>query len=193
MSEQKTIDATAERGFAEGQHVVLRPVLEADLAELAKLMAENPAETLPWTLQRLKKKFEDEKEPGLWSETDRVFVAVRTQGGAVGYLSERQSKQAGIFWCSTHVTDRLDDRGELGRDLVSAYLAYKQNWHNPLRISFDVLGCESDKAGWLQAGGFELELTCGRMVMHMGRPESICTYAWYSEGLKQALASRGEE
>jgi hypothetical protein len=193
MDKQKTDEVTIAKGFAEGKHVVLRPVLETDLAELAKLMAENPGETLPWTLQRLKKKFEDEKEPGLWSDTNRVFVAVRPQGGVVGYLAERQSKQAGIFWCFTHVADGLDRRDELGRDLVSAYLAYKRKWHNPLRISFEILGCESDKAAWLQTGGFELELTCERMVMHMGRPESICTYAWYSERLEQALASRDQE
>ncbi len=182
-----------EKGFAEGRHVVLRPVLEADLADLARLMAENPQESLPWTLQRLKKKFESEKEPGLWGKTDRVFVAVRTHGGVVGYLTERQSKQAGIFWGFTHVADGLDDRGELGRDLISAYLAYKQKWHNPLRLSFDILGCEDEKAAWLQAGGFALELKCERMVMHLGRPESICTYAWYSDELKQRLASRDKE
>ena len=182
-----------EKGFAEGQHVVLRPVLEADLPELAKLMAENPLEALPWTLQRLKKKFENKKEPGLWGKTDRVFVAVRTQGGVVGYLTERQSKQAGIYWGFTHVADARDDRDVLGRDLISAYLEYKQKWHNPLRLSFDILGCESAKAAWLQAGGFELELTCERMVMQLGGPESICTYAWYSDELKRRLASRDKE
>jgi len=188
-----TSETDKQQGFAAGAHVVLRPVLEDDLAALAGLRAENPVEELPWTLQRLKQQFENEQEPGLWSADKRVFVAVRHQGEVVGYLNERQSKQAGIYWCFTHVADRLHDRDEVGCDLVSAYLAYKQKWHNPRRISFDILGCESDKAAWLNAGGFELELTCERMVMHRGHPESICTYAWYSEQLKQALAGRDQE
>ena len=189
----ETTTNTTERGFATGKHIVLRPVLETDLTELARLMAENPAETLPWTPQRLKKKFEDKSEPGLWGKSQRYFSIVRLNGGVVGYLTERESKQAGIFWCFVHVADRLVDRDELGRDLVSAYLEYKQKWHNPLRISFEILGCESAKAAWLKAGAFELELTCERMVMQMGRPESICTYAWYSDGLRQALTRRDRE
>ena len=63
-----TDNASTERGFVEGEHIVLRPVLEKDLEQLAPLMAQNPCERkpTPWTLQRLKKKFEDEKDPGLW-------------------------------------------------------------------------------------------------------------------------------
>ena len=67
-----TSGTTMERGFAEGEHVVLRPVLESDLAGLAELMAQNPIEALPWTRQRLTKQFKDEKEPGLWSKAHCV-------------------------------------------------------------------------------------------------------------------------
>lgn len=188
--EKKNTDtAKPERGFAEGQHVILRPVGENDLRELARLMAECPLldKQLPWTYQRLKKQFEDEKDPGLWKERDKYFVVVRREGGLAGFLHEREDWNRGMYWNSVHLDDRIEDRDVLGRDIIAAYLAYKQRWHNPLRISFDVLGPEEAKARWLIAAGFELELKLERMVMYLGQAEAICTYTWLSDGLKQAM------
>jgi hypothetical protein len=190
VGEKKNTDtAQPERGFAEGKRVILRPVGENDLPEMARLMAECPLldKQLPWTHQRLKKQFENEKDPGLWKERDKYFAAVRREGGLVGFLHEREDWNRGMYWDSVHVDDRLKDRDELGRDILAAYLAYKQRWHNPLRISFDVLGPEEAKASWLTATGFELELKRERMVMYLGNAEAICTYTWLSDGLKQAM------
>lgn len=188
-------DQLEVRGFAVGGHVVLRPVLEEDLAALAPLLAGNPGETdrLPWTQQRLKKKFEDEKEPGLWGKNTRYLAAVRREGGeVVGYVKEHRDENPGVFWAWIHVADGAGDRDVLGPDMISAYLAYKQRWHDPFRVSFDILGCEADKAGWLEACGFPLELTRRRMVLWLGQPQDLCTYTWYSDRLKAELAKREE-
>ncbi len=182
-----------EKGFAEGEHVVLRPVLEADLAELARLLAENPLEALPWTLQRLRKKFEDKDEPGLWGKSQRYFAIARRGGGVVGYLKESDDSNRGMYWNEHHIQDGLEDRAALGLDAVSAYLAYKQKWHNPLRISFDVLRPEEMKIDWLEQAGFELELTQERIMLYLGQPEARCLYTWFSEELLSAPAWEEEE
>jgi len=189
-NETSTVESKPERGFAEGEHVILRPVGENDLRELARLMAECPLldKQLPWTHQRLKKQFEDEKDPGLWKERDKYFAAVRRERGLVGFLHEREDWNRGMYWDSVHVDDRLADRDELGRDIVATYLAYKQRWTDLLRVSFDVLRPEQAKAEWLTASGFELELTRERMVLYLGKAEAILTYTWLSDVLKQALA-----
>jgi hypothetical protein len=182
-------------GFAIGELLTLRPVLEGDLPALAQLLAANPSEPerLPWTQQRLKQKYEDKDAPGLWDEKGRNFIyaAVRRDTGElVGYLREHEDHSGGIYWSHFHIADGLADRAALAADLLKAYHAYKLKWHDPLRISFDVLGCEDEKAAWLTAAGFELELTRERMVLWLGQPQSICTHTWLSERLKAELAQR---
>ena len=181
------------KGFATGEHVVLRPVLEDDLAALAVLLANNPGEPdrQPWTHQRLKKQFDDEKEPGLWGKSTRVLAALRKDTGEViGYLKERRDDNPGVVWAWLHVADGTAERETLGPDIIRAFLAFKQRWHDPLRISFDVLGCEADKARWLDGCGFPLEVRRERMVLWLGQPQAVCTHTWYSERLKADLAGR---
>ena len=195
MTEKNETTTEEQKGFATGEHVVLRPVLEDDLAGLAPLMASNPGEPdrLPWTTQRLKKKFEDEKEPGLWGKQSRMFVAVRKQGGElVGYLKQHKDENPGVYWCWLQVADGLADRAELVKDMVQAYQAFMLAWHDPLRISFDVLSYEEDKAAWLTECGYPLELRRERMVLWLGEPQAVCTHAWYSERLIAELAKREE-
>lgn len=193
MDEHKTAELTTERGFAEGEHLVLRPVKEADLPELAALMAENPCEykPLPWTHQRLKKKYEDKDKPGLWDERAKTLVAVRRAGGVVGFISEERQGDD-MFWCKLHIGDGLSDRGALLADMLSAYRAYKERWHQPRRITFDVLRCEEEKIAALESAGFELEITFERHLLYQGRPEALCLYVWLSDWVKQAPGWEGD-
>lgn len=176
-----------ERGFAEGEHVVLRPVKEDDLRDLAALLAECPCEEkpMPWTHQRLKKKFEDEKEPGLWGKRERHYAVLRKTGGVVGFLHERDDWSVGIFWCVMHVAEALEDRDELGRDVIAAYLAYKRRWHDPLRISFNALDPEQAKIAWLEHCGLELELTQERYALYQGEPVALKMYTWLGPRLRE--------
>lgn len=186
----ETTTTATERGFATGEHVVLRPVLETDLAELAKLMAENPyaPEPTPWTYQRLKKKFEDKDKPGLWDREDRTYAVVRRQGGVVGFIHEETEKDT-KHWCELHIAMHEPDCDILGRDMVAAYLAYKQRWYRPRRISFALLLLEHQKVAWLTAAGFERELVFEQSVLHQGRPVALAFFTWIADW---ALASRGE-
>jgi hypothetical protein len=169
---------------------VLRPVLQADLAELAKLMAENPYnhEQVPWTYQRLKKKFEDKDNPGLWERGDKTYAVLRRQGGIAGYATENTSDNQ-MYWCTLHVGSGISDRDALGIDLVATYLAYQKRWHQPRRISFAVLLLEDQKAGWLTAAGFEQELVFERSYFHNGQATSLAYYTWCADW---ALAMRAE-
>src|SRR5688500_18322210 len=78
--------------FLVGRHTKLRPVLEADLPRLAQLMAEAPHsfnwEQEAWTVPLLRKKFNDEKEPGLWSRTKRYLAVTDLNGALCGLIVE---------------------------------------------------------------------------------------------------------
>jgi len=179
-----------EKGFAEGEHVVLRPVLEDDLRELAQLMAENPYEhePTPWTYQRLKKKFEDKDQPGLWERENKVYSVVRKSGGLIGFLKEA-AERGDMYWCILHLGESLPDRDALGLDLVATYLAYQQRWGKPRRISFDLLLIEEQKVQWLEGAGFERELVFERSVLYRGEPVAVGYYTWIADW---ALARRAE-
>lgn len=176
------------KGFAYGKLIVMRPVVEDDLPQLARLMAECPCDgtPTPWTHQRLKKKFEDKDKPGLWDRGDKYFSVLRSSGEIVGFLHEREDENRGVYWNAFQVFENLGDRAELMTDLLTAYLAYKQAWHNPLRIGFDALRPETGKIAALEQAGFELELVQERKMLYLGKPEALCIYSWFSDTLKQA-------
>jgi hypothetical protein len=183
-----------ERGFAEGEHTVLRPVLEADLPELAKLLAENPYDRAPqpWTHQRLKQKFEDKDKPGLWEERKRYFAVVRKQGGLVGFLFEEQGDtSAGVLWNSFHINLALPDRNALGADMLKTYFTYKQRWHDPQRICFSIASVQPDEAQWLTAAGYTLELEIPHAVLYRGEPASEMLFSWISPRLLQLRSDDG--
>lgn len=183
-----------ERGFAQGEYVILRPVLAADLRELARLLAENPFdhEPQPWTHQRLKQSFEDKDKPGLWDERTRYFAIVRQQGGVVGFIFEEDDGgHGGMWWNRFHICLAPADRDALGRDALATYFAYKQRWHDPLRISFSIAGCETQKAQWLSAAGYELEIEHPHAVWHEGRPATEMVFCWFNPRLLEQHADDG--
>lgn len=190
MDNPETTTTAMERGFAEGELVVLRPVKEDDLRPLAQLMAENPYEhdPTPWTHQRLKQKFEDKEKPGLWERESKVYSVVRKIGDVVGYIREA-TQWENMCWCELHIHDGLADRDEHGRDLLATYLRYKQRWHKPRRISFALLMLEEQKIGWLTAAGFEQELVFDAAALHLGEPVAIAYFTWIADW---ALALRAE-
>jgi hypothetical protein len=178
-------NVNTERGFAEGAHIVLRPVLEKDLLELAPLMAQNPCERkpTPWTLQRLKKKFEDDKEPGLWGKGEKFYVAVRRTGGVVGFLIQRGDNR--VFWITVHVDDKLEDRDALGLDLLRAYESLMMDWHDPVRIGCEIIRPEIAKAGWLKQAGYELEVVFEKMQMYLGEAVAVEHYGWIAPAYRE--------
>jgi RimJ/RimL family protein N-acetyltransferase len=183
-----------ERGFAQGALVVLRPVREEDLPELARLLAENPfdREPLPWTHQRLKQKFEDKEEPGLWGKRKRYFAVVRLSGGMVGFIFEEEEwGDSTVCWNRFHVGGRLEDRDALGRDALAAYLAYKRRWNDLRRISFSIGGVEEAKAQWLRDCGFAWEITLEQAVLHQGQPVAEVIYSWVSERVLELRVDDG--
>jgi hypothetical protein len=186
-----------ERGLAFGELVALRPVLADDLPALARLMAANPAEPerQPWTVTRLQKKFADEKAPGLWNRNDRLYhfiVARREDGAVVGYLREKQDWHGGMYFNHIHVAEQLADWQVLLRDALTTYRSFKQQWLEMLRISFDILGCEEEKAQCLEAAGYGLEVRLERMHLWHGQPQARLTHTWMSERLERELAKREE-
>src|SRR5688572_12425572 len=99
--------------FVSGELAKLRPVLEADLPALARLMSEAPFgfswEREPWTVQRLKKKFDDEKEPGLWGRTSKFYAVTDYAGALVGALREELDRLNG-YDIELHIALAREDR-----------------------------------------------------------------------------------
>lgn len=188
-----TDNASTRRGFVEGEHIVLRPVLEKDLEQLAPLMAQNPCERkpTPWTLQRLKKKFEDEKDPGLWGSGEKYYVAVRKAGGVVGFLVQRGQNR--VYWITVHVDDNIADRDAVGMDILKAYESLMMDWHDPVRIGCEIIEPEAAKAGWLKDCGYELEVVFERMQMWLGEPVAVHHYGWIAPAYRELAEQQRRE
>lgn len=192
-------EQTTTTGFAIGESIVLRPVLEDDLPELAKLLAANCCEDKPqpWSLQRVKKLFEDKdsETPGLWGEALRYFAVVRASGGLVGFLRESIEEwgetRSNMFWNRLYIGEQHADRDELGVDAARAYLAYKQKWHVPWRITFEVIEGEPGVASWLEAAGFELEIVFDCLLLHQGQAKAYNCYTWWNEFVRSRRADDG--
>jgi RimJ/RimL family protein N-acetyltransferase len=175
--------ATTElQGFARGEMLILRPVQEGDLAELARIMAQAPGgrKPLPWTEQRLKKLFEDEKNPGLWSDAGKYFAAVLHDGTVVGYIREHYEAWIQSHDLSLHVDERRADRDALGREVVALYMDYLTRWHNPGMVISEPLEIDTQKRAWLEAAGFFLQFTQERSELYQGSVVGRCAYAWHS-------------
>ncbi len=178
------------QSMATGTYVRLRAVQEEDLEQLAALMAATPCprELLPWTAQRLRKKYNDEKEPGLWGRRDRVYLAVRiADGKVVGYIDERER-----WICRDlhlHVAADAADRDALGSDMLAAYMRMVLDWHDQPRFEAHVLACEDHKQQWLAAAGFELEVSFSEYFMHQGRPEALQFWGWINPGVADGAHS----
>lgn len=178
------------QAMATGAYVRLRAVQEEDLAELAALLAETPCprELLPWTTQRLRKKFNAEKDPGLWGKKERIYVAVRiADGQVVGYIDEcvrgvcREPR--------LHIAARAADRNELGNDMLATYMQSLLDWHDQVRVEAYLLACEEQKQQWLTAAGFELEASLSDMYMHQGKPEALQIWGWVNPRLENGAGS----
>jgi len=184
------VTANQAQAMAVGELIRLRAVQEEDLAALAALLAESPRprEPLPWTIQRLRKKFEAEKTQGFWTEKWRIYLAVRlSDGQVVGYIDER------VRWICRdlhfHVAARESDRDELGRDMLATYMRLTLDWHNQVRVEAWVPACEQQAAGWLTDAGFELEAVFSEVFMYQGHPEAEQLWGWVNPQLESGAGS----
>jgi hypothetical protein len=183
---QATTEATTKPApvvpeFISGEHAKLRPVLEADLPALARVMAEAPFgfswEREPWTVQRLKKKFEDEKEPGLWNRTSKFYVVTDQTGVLVGALREELDRLNGCD-VELHIALARGDRDALGQDALRSYMEYKRGWQGTLRIDMALLPVQAAEREWLLANGFERHLRCEEAWLYRGELLPLEIYGW---------------
>jgi RimJ/RimL family protein N-acetyltransferase len=186
---EDVIAAGQAQNMATGTFIRLRAVQEEDLEQLAALLAQTPCprELLPWTTQRLKKKYNDEKEPGLWGRRERLYLAVRVADGQlVGYIDERER-----WTCRDihlHVADGAEDRDALGGDMLSAYMRMILDWHDQVRFEVFLLASETQKQQWLAAAGFEREVVFTDYYMHEGRSDSLYIWGWINPRLENGDA-----
>jgi hypothetical protein len=180
--------------YFNGSLTRLRPVLESDLAVLAPLMSEAPRgfswDNHPWTVQRLKKKFDDEHKPGLWSAKERWLAITDPQGAICGLLMEERDFN-GHSDIEFHIRLSHPQRAALGRDALEAYLQLKQRWFNPTRIQAAVLSVQADERSWLEACGFNFEFTAKRTFMYLGQAVDLDILAWHPQWVLDNRAPDG--
>jgi RimJ/RimL family protein N-acetyltransferase len=171
-------------GMAVGQHVLLRAVKEEDLATLAQLLTENPGQRPPrlWTEQYLKKQHGREKEPGMWSERERYYVAQRRGADEiVGYVRHSIDGSAGDMYIVFHIGDQVADRDVLGSEMLRIYLEHAAAWFPRHRIGAETVSVETAKDGWLTAAGFVHEFDMERYFLYRGEPVAVRLWAWLRE------------
>ena len=169
--------------FVEGEHIGLRAVTEGDLGRLAQLMAESPlveSNPQPWTEQALKRKYENKKEPGLWADKKRFYLAVDKAGEAVGFIIQ-QRQFDGCYEISLHVGDSVANHDAVGTDMLEAYMRLMADWNDPVRVEGYILQLETGKASWLKANGFELECTFEQMYIYQGQPVASQIWGWVNQ------------
>lgn len=175
------------RGFVSGQHLTLRPVMEADLQRLADYMSEpgaRPGAEAPLTLQALKKQFEDEKSPGMWGDEKKTYLALALDGSLRGFITERTHMSMGQHIANYHIGLRHEQRDALGCELVALHLRLLNDWQRLLRVEARALEEDQPKRAWLEAAGFELEFVAPRSVFHLGQAVGLAYYSWLSPELK---------
>jgi hypothetical protein len=186
-------DAMIGKGFATGSHVILRPVLEADLEALAYLLGENPLglgqDQLPWTAARLKKKFEDSDKPGLWDDNRFTLAVTRKSGELAGFI-DCERERNGVHWIALHIREGLADRDELGRDALAAFVALGRKWHVMPKVATALIDGEPHKQNWFADAGFELEIRAEESHLYLGEIRDILIYGWLAES---TLANRAPE
>jgi hypothetical protein len=182
-----------EQGHATGAQIVLRPVLEPDLAELWPVLAQNPYEyePTPWTHQRLKQKFENKEEPGLWGRLEKYYTVVRKQGGVVGFLRQEVEDNIQITWNTFHLAAGVEDSAELYRDILRTFRAHHQRWSAPLRISFITGSKEQAKHAALEAEDFMREIVFERTHYYQGELVDDVIHTWLSPDLDTLGADDG--
>jgi hypothetical protein len=167
--------------FINGQHARLRPVLEPDLPALARLMAQAPLafnwEGEIWTAQSLRKKFEDEKEPGLWTRTKKHLAITDREGALCGVLQDELGRLGGCE-LSFHLAEHRPDRGTLGPDALAAFVEYKRSWQHCPRIETMLLEPQAAEREWLLACGFAAEVHCQEAWLFQGRLVALDVYGW---------------
>ena len=177
--QERLTDSLLGQYLAKGELVRLRGVQEQDLTRLAQLMAEAPLldeNPQPWTAQRLRKQFEDEKEPGLWGRTTRVFSVVDAGGEVVGFIKDyNRPPNFRVFF---HVEDNNERRDETGRDLLAAYMRMLRDWSDPVRVEVQILAVETEKAAWLAEQGFKLDVTVDEAFMYRGEAVGWQFWGW---------------
>ncbi len=180
--------------FINGALTRLRPVLERDLEGLVELMNEAPLgftwDGYPWSLQRLKKKFEDEKEPGLWGQRHRFFACCDLEGRLCGVLHEEHERNGQVSLEFQFALAR-SDREQLALDALEAYRSYKRNWFNTPRIEINLLSPQTEEQRWMLELGFNHDMSCPRIKMHLGEAVALEIYSWCQQWVLDNRAPDG--
>jgi hypothetical protein len=179
--------------FVDGALTALRPVFEQDLAQLAHLLNASPVpifDTPIWTEARLKKKYSDEKEPGLWGRSKRWYAVTRQSDkaliGAIIELTERTGETGLLFQFAEG-----DDQDALAQDALKAYVDYRTGFYTTPRINVEFCAVEEDKQRWIEGLGFVYQARIPASLLWLGEYRDILFYSWIPEWVLALRAPDG--
>jgi RimJ/RimL family protein N-acetyltransferase len=180
--------------FVDGELTGLRPVLEGDLEALVHLLNESPlpfGDNVPWTLARLKKKYEDEKEPGLWDDEKRWYAVTELVDNSLCGVLRETHWRTGEFGVKLHLAHSNASRRELMTDAVLTFVRFKEGFSNANRINIDFLEIEEDKAASLADVGFIPQGRIPGVCFHLGQPCDYILYSWIPQWVLDRRAPDG--
>ena len=180
--------------FLEGELTGVRPVLAQDLEAVVHLLNESPlpfGENVPWTVARLTKKFEDEKEPGLWGKEKRWLVAVDNASSQICGLIKEDHGRSGEAWVHVHFTEQLPNRRELFLDGMRAFVKYKSDFGGVARVNIELLNVETDKLAWLEELGFIQQARVPQVALYLGERRDYILCSWIPEWVLARRAPDG--
>ena len=193
MDEQTVKDAPRLK-FVDGELTGLRPVLEGDLEALVHLLNESPlpfGDNIPWTVARLKKKYEDEKKPGLWDEEQRWYAVMKLADNTLCGILRETHWRTGEYGLKLHIADSNPRRCELMSDALRTYVRFKDGFANASRINIDFLDIETEKEACLTEVGFIPQGRIPGVCFHLGERRDYIVYSWIPQWVLDRRAPDG--
>jgi hypothetical protein len=171
--------------FLSGELTRIRPLLAEDIQGAARLLCQSPRgfdgfDLAPVSELTLRKKFEDEKEPGLWGHKVRFYAFTDTDQMLVGLLRECVERDGRIgfqFQFDAGTPGRI----QLARDGLGTWLDFKRNYANPPRMEAELLSTETEELALLEELGFACEAVMPESWMHLGRMVDLVLYGWTAD------------
>lgn len=180
--------------FVDGELTALRPVLEGDLEALVHLLNESPlpfGDNVPWTVARLKKKYEDEKDPGLWTDTRRWYTVLELSDQSICGVLRESRRGNGEVWLNLHFAESLRRRAELMADAIRTYVRFKDGFAGIWRINAEFLDVEEEKAECLAQAGFIPQTRVPEVCLHLGERHDYVLYSWIPQWVLDRRAPDG--
>ncbi|MDQ3024462.1 MAG: hypothetical protein M3R04_08790 [bacterium] len=180
--------------FVDGGISALRPVLAQDFEAVVNLLNASPVpfgSTPVWTVARLKKMYDDEKEPGLWNKSKRWYTVLRKADSLIVGILVEHCERTGETGLQFQFTESAENSDDLARDALATYLKYRTGFYTTPRINVEFASFEENKQRWLEELGFIYQARIDEGLQWLGERCDLLLYCWIPEWVMSMRAPDG--